>query len=192
MTSNLKIGDPWPVEWKSSRGLTGRPISPPQWYALITEPMKEKAVADRLRNSGVIVRYPTQTKTRVQFGKKRHIVSPLIPRIIYAQFRYAPQWDVMKARYVIQGVFSRGNIPVELSQDDINRVMGLPTEAERIEEERRDAVRPKPGHKALIISGPLNGFYVDVTRTEAGRVWYEMASGLKGEAPEGMVIRAAE
>ena len=115
----------------------------------------------------------------------------MIPRIIYAEFRYEPQWDVMKARKVIAGVFCRGGNPVSLDNDDIARVMGLPTEAERQEVEISEANRPKMGQKAEIIDGPFAGFFVDVTRVEYGQVWYEMASGIKGQASDVALRRVA-
>lgn len=186
MIDGLKIGDPWP--FSSSRGLTGRKCDP-VWYALITAPQKERDTHQRLQNAGVVVRYPTIEKTRHQFGKKRTFMIPVVPRIIYAQFKYEPQWDVMKDRRVIVGVFSINGRPIALTEDDIARVMGLPTEAERLEDERREAILPRPGEKAEITAGVLAGFFVDVERVEFGKVWYSMATGLKGQAPERIVKR---
>lgn len=185
-SKNLKIGDPWP--FASARGITGQPCEP-RWHALVTAPQKERGTRHRLQNADALVKYPTIEKTRHQRGKKRTFMIPVVPRIIYARFAYEPQWDVMKARRVVTGVFSRNGSPIVLSDDDIARVMGLPTEAERIEAERIEAMRPRVGEKAEMVDGPLKGFFIDVERVEYGRVWYSLATGIKGDAPQEMIQR---
>ena len=187
MTREWKIGDAWPFE--SCRGLTGRPIRP-VWHALVVPPQNEAKVAHRLTRAGVEVQYPVDTTIRHIAGKRREYTRPTISQIIYARFNFAPQWDVMRDRRVISGVFSRGETPIELTEDDVAKIMGLPTEAERLAQERADAMRPRVGEKAEIITGPLSGFFVDVTRVRAGRVWFDMVGGLgKGEVPESGIRR---
>ena len=184
---HLKIGDPWP--FASVRGVTGKPLDEPVWHALIVPPQREKNAAHKLGNSGVEVHYPTVESTRHVNGQPRKYVRPMISQIIYAKFRYQPHWDVMRDRRIITGVFSVGAKPLVLAPDDVSKVMGLPTEAERLEEERIDSARPRAGEQAEIISGPLTGFFVDVTKVQAGRVWFAMIGGLKGDAKEDMVRR---
>lgn len=188
----LKVGDPWPFE--SSRGIVGGPCEP-AWYALITRPQKERETRHRLQNAGCVVRYPTIDKTRHINGQKRLYTVPIIPRIIYANFKYQPQWDVMKDRRIIVGVFSEGETPLVLSDEKVAEVMGLPETIIRLEDERIESITPKVGGKAQIMDGPFMGFYVDVTKVQAGRVWYEFAFGpgrIKGESGIGSVQRVAE
>lgn len=187
MTLELKKGDPWP--FRSSRGIVGMPCEP-QWFGLITAPQQEAKRAHQLENAGCEVQYPSWERTRHVAGKKHTQEVPVIPRIIYAKFNFEPQWDVLKARKIIVGVFSDRGRPIVLRDDDIARVMGLPTEADKLANAEREASRPKVGGKAQILSGPFADFYVDVTRVEFGRVWWEMTCGIKGEAPEN-VMRAA-
>lgn len=182
MTSKaLRIGDPWPFE--SARGITGKPLMGPVWHALIVAPQKEAKAAHKLGNAGVEVQYPTVEKTRHIRGKAQKFIRPMISQIIYAKFNAAPNWDVMRDRKIITGVFSIGSEPLKLRPDDISLVMGLPTEADRIEQERIDAETPRVGEQAEIITGPFSGFFVDITRVHAGRVWYEYIGklGFKGE-----------
>lgn len=186
MTLDLKEGDPWP--FKSVRGLTGQPIAP-TWYALITAPQREAKTRDQLGRVGVDVKYPTIDKVRHIRGKRYDYTVPMISQIVYAEFRYQPQWDVMKDRKLITGVFSNGTAPIALSADDVCRVMSLPTEAERIQAAIDDANRPRVGERAEITDGPFSGFYVDVTRVHAGRVWYDMATGIKGQADMSTIRR---
>ncbi len=178
---DIKLGDPWPFQ--SARGITGDPIKP-AWFALITPPQKEARTAGILGNAMVTVRYPKRDIVRHIRGKKHVFTRPEIPSIIYARFKYSPRWDVMKSRQLIIGVFSREQRPIELSQDDVDCVMGLQTEAERLEQERIKALTPLVGEKAQLIEGPFEGFLVDVERVEAGRIWWSYVDGLRirGEA----------
>ncbi|AUQ64425.1 transcription termination/antitermination protein NusG [Phaeobacter inhibens] len=195
MTLDLKEGDPWP--FRSSRGIVGKPCEP-VWHALITAPQKEahtKEVLERVFDgAGVQVVYPEVSKFRKVNGQDREFVSPMIARIIYAKFSYEPHWDVMRQRRIVSGVFSIADKPVRLAQDDVDQAMGLPTEQERQELERIRAIMPCAGEPAKLIGGPFKGFFVDVKKVEAGRVWYEMAFGdrrVSGEDTQGLVQRVA-
>lgn len=145
--------------------------------------MTEAKTADQLRGAGVEVQYPTFKRVRHIKGKKRETHHPAIPGLIYCRFTYTPNWDVMRDRRVIASFMARDGQPVELHPDDIARVMGLPTEAERIERERLAALMPRQGEKARYTDGPLDGLVVDVDRVEFGRVWWSMITGLRGEGP---------
>jgi len=185
----LQIGDEWPFE--SSRGIVGAPCEP-AWYTLITRPQKERETRHRLQNARCVVRYPTIERTRHIRGQKQTQLIPIIPRIIYARFKYQPQWDVMKDRKVIVGVFSKGDEPLVLTDQEVAAVMDLPVTIIQLEDEKLEAIRPKVGEKAKLTDGPFTDFFVDVTRVEAGRVWYEMTVGgmrMKGEDTSGIVQR---
>lgn len=186
--THLKIGDPWP--FRSARGLIGAPCKP-IWHALVVAPQQESRRTDQLRNAGVVVRYPTREVTRHINGHPRKFLLPVISQIIYAQFTYLPHWDVMRDRRVITGVFSRDGQPIALTEDDVNAVMGLPSEAERLAQEKLEAERPRVGEKAEIVDGPFAGFFVDVKRVEFGRVWFDMISGLKGDVDQKSIKRVA-
>jgi transcriptional antiterminator NusG len=100
----------------------------------------------------------------------------------------------MRDRRIIVGVFSDGEIPLVLTDEKIAEIMDMPETIIRLEDERIDAITPKVGGKAQIKDGPFMGFYVDVTKVEDGRVWYEFAFGsgrIKGESGIGSVQRVA-
>ncbi|MEO1108275.1 MAG: transcription termination/antitermination NusG family protein [Pseudomonadota bacterium] len=193
----LKIGDPWPFE--SARGIVGMPCDP-AWYALITKPQKERETRHKLQNAGCVVKYPTIDKTRHIRGKKHIQTVPIIPRIIYAKFKYTPQWDVMRDRKIIVGVFSYESQPLEIDEDKVNAIMGLPSaveqerQAAREAEERERLARLdfRVGDRAMLIEGPFAGFFVDVTRVELGKVFYrfiESDLSMKGEDTSGILRR---
>lgn len=192
MTLNLDIGDAWP--FASSRGLTGAPMDTPTWFALVTAPQKEKRASDRLKNAGVNVRYPTKDLQRHIRGQKITYTVPFISQIIYAEFSYKPNWDVMRDRRVITGVFSRDGVPIALRETDVAKVMKLPVVALRLETEKQEAIKPKVGEPAKLIDGPFADFFVDVTKVDGARVWYEVITELgriKGEDASGLVQRVS-
>lgn len=186
----LQIGDPWP--FTSARGITGALRTRRAWHALITAPQREAKTASQLENAQTEIRYPVVEKVRHPNGRRQVFEVPVVPRIIYARFRYEPMWDVMKERRVIVGVFCRDGQPIVLTDDDVAKVMGLPTEAERIEAERIEALRPRPGEMARIVDGPLKDFFVDVDRVAFGRVWYSTVAGIRGDISEEKIERVAE
>lgn len=196
----LKVGDPWPFE--SARGIVGTPCDP-AWYALITKPQKERETRHKLQNAGCVVRYPTIDKTRHICGRKHIQTVPIIPRIIYAKFKYTPQWDVMRDRRIIVGVFSIEDRPLEIDEDKVNAIMGLPSVVEQERQAARDAVERerqarlnfKVGERAMLTEGPFAGFFVDVTRVELGKVFYrfiESGFPMRGEDTSGILRRVAE
>ncbi|MFG6535776.1 transcription termination/antitermination protein NusG [Sulfitobacter sp. CS16] len=191
--TKLKIGDPWP--FRSVRGLTGRPLSKPKWHALVVAPQQEAKAAETLRGAGVEVLYPTVERVRHIRGKRYNFTAPMISQIIYAKFEFAPQWDVMRQRRVITGVFSLGGYPVNVREADVMRMMGLPTEVDRQEAARIASLTPDVGERVTLNGGPLSGFCVDVVRSEMGRVWYRGISAIgriEGEASVEAIQRIAQ
>lgn len=188
------IGQILPIE--TERDIVGHEI-PPAWYALQVPRQKENAVREMMKARGIHCCYPEREKIwRVQ-GRthKRHF--PVIPGVVYAKFTRRPHWDVLKARRLINGVFSHGDVPIKIPGDVIGAVMGLPTEAERLaaaQDEMRQAqiaaMTPAPGERAIVASGPLEGLTVDVVKVHDGRIWFETITGIKGEARIGTIQRA--
>jgi transcription antitermination factor NusG len=172
----LKIGDPWP--FRSARGLTGRPLAKPVWYALVVAPQTEAKISKQLENAGVKVLYPVDSRVRHHHGRKYEYEVPIISRIVYARFEFSPQWDVLKERRIITGVFCDRNRPVIVPENVVRIIMGLPLEEDRLEQERIAAMTPEVGEQVILATGPFKGFCVDVVKTEAGRVWYKSVTNL--------------
>lgn len=191
MTLDLKLGDPWP--FKSSRGLTGRPMET-KWFALVVAPQREARVAKQLSNAGVTVEYPTEQVIRHRSGKRIERVKPMISRIIYAKFDFAPQWDVLKQRRIITGVFCRGVSPVVVADPIVREICRLPEVEDEMERERIAALTPDVGEQVQLRGGLFDGFRVDVIRSEYGRVWYQAVTdigSMQGEASVEDILRLA-
>lgn len=176
-----QIGQIVPLD--ASRGILGGDI-PATWYALLTAPQKERAACETLKAKGIHTAYPVRESSHRTRGKMIVRKLPVVSRIVYAKFERAPQWDVLKHRRIIQGVFSYGDQPIEIHRDVIRAVMGLPTVAEELEAARREMLRVREGERARVVSGPFAGHLVDVRRVSHGRVWWETLTGIKGEASE--------
>ncbi len=114
-------------------------------------------------------------------GQRVERLKPVIPGLIYAKFRAAPMWHVLKERGIITGVVCRDQTPIILPPDIIRRVMGLPTEAERLAAAKAELLRVREGDKARILSGPLAGWlWTCAVCAAAASGW--AAGFVKGEA----------
>ena len=150
------------------------------WHALVTAPQQERRAKENLADAGVYCFYPTEERTRVVKDKRITTEHPQISRLIYARFDRVPNWDVMKERKVINGVFCSGGTPIRLSGDVIRTIHGLPTRADELRAAEEAKLILSEGDTVQIADGPLAGFFVDVTAYEAGRVWWRAvtATGL--------------
>lgn len=177
--SELNIGDVVPLTAK--RGIVGSPLASPRWHALRVAPLKERASRETLKANGIHCFYPTEERMRVQRGKRITWDHPQVTQIIYARFKHQPQWDVLRDRKIITGVFCIGTTPIILPSDVIRQVQGLPTRAEELRQAREALMRISEGDRAEVLDGPLAGLVVDVTRTNDGRVWWQTIAGIKGQ-----------
>ena len=178
------------VDPATGQDFTGQDYARPVWHALQVLPRKEATARDALKAKGIHACFPDYETCWKAHGKTLCRRYPAIPGVIYAKFLGEPKWHVLKARRLISGVFSRNGIPIAIPGDVIRGVMGLPTEAEKLEAAReemrrkqREANMPREGERARIAEGPLAGMLVDVERVKDGRVWFStIMGGLKGEA----------
>lgn len=189
--TELKIGDI--VPFAEPRRITGKPLPEPVWHALICPPLKEKAAAGILNKNGVRCFFPREKRKRVHQGKVRVLKHPQVTRIIYAKFKHRPNWHVLRERGIITGVFCVGNRPVVLGVDIIRAVQGLPTTAERLAKAKRQLMVAAPGDRVEILDGPFEGFCVDVTKAENGRIWWAYVNDyglqIRGECDQTEVVK---
>jgi len=176
--TSLRVGDVLPVEgrWR----LTGDPLDTPEWYALRVMGGKEAKAKAKMEWADVEIAYPVETKTRTVRGKRVEAQKAIIPGLIYARFCHAPQWHALRERRIITGVVCSGQVPIILPSDIVRRVMGLPTEAERLAAAKVELLRVREGDKARILTGPLAGFVVDVRSIKDKRIWWTTLWG-RGE-----------
>ncbi|MEM9524799.1 MAG: transcription termination/antitermination NusG family protein [Pseudomonadota bacterium] len=175
-----RIGQQVPAS--RERGIVHGPRIRPVWHALMVAPRKEKIACEILKRYDVYAFYPQRTHKHWRHGRRIVRRFPIVSGIVYARFPRPPQWDVMRRTQTITGVFCSGGRPVDLPREVIRNIQGLPMEAERLMEARRELLKVGAGDRARLVSGPFEGFFVDITRVEAGRVWFRMLTDLgRGE-----------
>jgi len=188
-----QIGQSVPVEgrWR----ITDGPLPSPVWHALRVRGGLEAKAAAKLTPHVAEVIYPVEDREYLDAKRRARVVSRAsVPGLIYAKFENAPRWHALKERGIITGVVCRetpfGYLPICLGPNTMRKVMGLPTEAERIAAERAEAMRIRPGDKARLLQGPLAGLVVDVREVAGGRIWW--ANGwAKGSADSDAMQRIA-
>ena len=190
----MQVGDT--VEFRSRRGLVGGRLPHPVWHALRVKPQTEAKAKRFLESAGCEVCYPIRERVHHIKGKERVYRHPMISGLIYARFFHEPLWHNLKDRRVITGVFMSGGKPYVLADDDVATFMGLPTQAETLEQERREAQMPVEGGRAEITSGSMKGFFIEVESIHDGKLrgWIvlEGQQRIRTEAKVSDVVRAAE
>jgi transcription antitermination factor NusG len=106
--------------------------------------------------------YPSREKRWTVRGLTVRREFPEVSGYVFAQFRQAPQWHILKEeRRLITGVMG-GSYPHPIPRDVIRHLQGLTVEAQKLEAARREMLRVREGDKAKITDGPFAGFVVDV------------------------------
>lgn len=160
MTAQYRIGETYPLD--GVRGIQGGQRIAPTWFCLFCPPQKEIATREHLRAHGVYAFFPSREKRWALKGKTYRRELPEVTGYVFAQFKYEPQWDVMKeGRRLITGVLG-GSHPYPINREVIRHMQGLTVEAQKLEAARREMMRVREGDKAKIVEGPLAGFVVDV------------------------------
>jgi transcription antitermination factor NusG len=175
-----KIGQMVPLDYQ--RGITGAELAKPTWYALTVPGGKEAVARDMLEAKGIHAQFPVRDVKYSQRGKRIVRKLPIITRVIYAQFRHQPQWDVLKARRLITGVYGYGDRPLAIDYNIIRAIMGMPTVEEELQQARRELLRVREGDTATIGQGPLTGFVVNIDKVAGGMAWFTTLAGIKGSA----------
>ncbi len=157
---HYRIGQTIPLD--APRGITNATPIDPTWYCLFVPPQREMATREHLRANGVYAFYPSREKRWTVKNRTFRREIPEVTGYVFGQFRFEPQWDVLKERRrLITGVLG-GSFPYPINRDVIRHMQGLTVEAQRLEEARREMLRVREGDKARIIDGPFKDFVVDV------------------------------
>lgn len=181
------------LPWGRPRDIVAGPEIRPTWFGMTVPPQKERAVREFLRRKGIYAFYPSEERKRFIRGKKHITEVPFVSGCVYAQFTQSPQWDVLKfKRRLITGVYARQGQPITIPRDIIRHMQGLTVEAEKLRKARLEMLRVRPGDKAKIVSGPLEGFLVDVDSVANGQAWFKFMTGAKGSADLGTLERVTQ
>lgn len=176
--------------------LTGARLDAPRWYILRVMGGQESAKRDRLNLAGVHVAYPTRERVwRDAQGRTQCADVPQVAGYIFAKFSHAPSWTELRRQRVIIGVVTKpsewGPVPYVASEDDVRTFLGMPTVAEDLEAQRREALRVHPGDRALVLLGDDVSLAVNVVKVLDGVIHWETSEGFKGQSRPGNTEKMA-
>lgn len=171
------------------RGILGDALGTPIWNAIVVPPMKERATVERLKAKGCFAFFPSLEKSHIIRGKRIVREYPQITRIIYAKFKHKPNYDVMRARGLIHGVFSVGDRPINIPSEIVRRLQGLPSRVAALQQAREELQRLIRGDTAQLTEGPLAGHFVQVEGIAPdGRIMWS-AAAMRGASSAGMLAK---
>ncbi|WP_395543258.1 transcription termination/antitermination NusG family protein [Neotabrizicola sp. sgz301269] len=154
-----------------TRGAVGDLMPEPLWFAFTTPPQKERAALAWLERREIEAWYPTQTKYRTvprAKVKRQKYEAVVVPRYIFARFTGYPQWDILRTCKHLSGVVSYEDHPAPISDTTLMQMAAVPQRLEEIRERETERRRIRPGDKAKVKDGPLEGWLVDVQTVHAG------------------------
>lgn len=188
------MGQTVPFDYK--RGLTGPELPEPVWNAIVVPPMKERGFVGVLKAQNVFGFYPKRERSHTFRGRKITREYPEVSRIVYAKFKHQPNYDVMKARRLITGVFSVGENPINIPASIIRQLQGLPDRVEALRQARDELRQLIVGEVVQIAEGPAAGHCVQIAKVDpsTGEVhWHSLASSfLRGSSSANMLVKRDE
>ena len=174
------------------RPLTALTNWPAAWYPLDVMSGQERKVRDAVAPHVDEAFYPSKEDwRRVRGPKKRILVErPLVTGYVFIRSTRRPLWhEFRQVKGFIRVHCTWDGDPIRISDEQIAHLRGMTVEAERLRQSQAEMVErlrlarlPRPGERALMTSGPLEGNEVIVTDIRGDKVLWEMLTGLKGEA----------
>lgn len=153
----------------------------PRTWCLLTKPQAETKLCALLASNGVAAFFAARTKTRhrqTNVGRvKYYIESPIIPRLIFAEFPSTPHWHVIRSMPFVAQVFGHNGEPVPIRPDDVAGLRKLRNSLRAVEVAKRSAAVIKAGDRIEVTQGPLTGFVAQVARTHASCLIVDTEAG---------------
>ena len=143
----------------------------PCWYIFQTPPRKEASATAWLDQRGVEAWHPVTTKIRrVPRSRIKSVPyeTPVAPRYLFARFTGRPQWHVLKTCRWITRVVGVEDRPMPVTDEVMGLMASVPERLEIIKRREIEKRIIRPGDKARIGKGPLEGWIVDVSEVHAG------------------------
>lgn len=124
------------------------------WFVLYTKPKAEDAVAQMLRNAGIVVLNP-KIRTR-KYVRKRYVdvIEQLFPCYLFACFDYASSGHMVKYTRGVKYVVGKDH-PIAVPEEIILTITGL-MDGDIVLPPREDIHK---GDRVFIREGPFKDFY---------------------------------
>jgi len=172
----LRVGDE--VAMEARGGIVAEELPAPEWYILRAAPKAELAAIAWLARNGVPDAWcPTETRWRTMPRGRRKKVpyeAPLAPGYVFAPFTRRPVWHVLRerAKGKLTGVVARQGIPLVIPEPTIARMKHVPGRIAAIRKREEERRRIRPGDRVDVVSGPLAGWTIEVSRIHAGIAYF--------------------
>lgn len=143
----------------------------PAWFAFLTPPQKEISALAWFNHKGVEAWYPSEMRRRrISRGKRKfaEYEARIVPRYIFARFTGVPQWDVLQSCRYLSRVIGVKETPLPVTDTVMAQMAQVPGRLEIIRKREVEKRIIRPGDKARIMDGAMEGWIVDVSHVHAG------------------------
>jgi len=123
------------------------------WFAVYTQPQKERLAAQELRNQGFDVYLPQYQKLRRHAGKAEIVAAPLFPRYLFAGIDTDTQrWRSVNGTRGVVGLVMIGEAPIPVPEPVISEI--------RLREDSKGYIQLnapafRRGQPLRIVEGPM-------------------------------------
>jgi transcription antitermination factor NusG len=164
----VKLGDELPP---APQAVLQRGACEPVWFAFQTPPLAEVRAQAWLGARGVEAWYPTEVAwRRLARGPRRRVkyLRTVVPRYVFARFVGQPQWAALRECRWLSRVVGLEGRPLPISERTMAQMAAVPRRLEELRRREIEARTIRAGDRALVRSGPLAGWVVEVTEVHGG------------------------
>ena len=138
----------------------------PCWYAFRTPPRLEQQARDWFASHAIEAWFPVELVWRkAPRGSRRlriQVEALSLPRYVFARFLGHPQWDILRGCRYLAGPVGCNGIPRPIRDSELEAIGMLPQRRAEHLEAARLAAMIKPGDRAEILDGAMQGWVIDV------------------------------
>ena len=148
----------------------------PRWYALIVPPQREGQAVAYLERMGVYAFFPVKRKVSVIRGKRISRDSRYLPGYVFARFPGRPIWHkVFASAFISDAIRLRSTgEPGILRASDLAGIQAMAPRDEAKEAAHKRAKAIRPGDRAVVMGGILEGREIEVSEIRAGRAVFRV------------------
>ncbi|HLT78534.1 MAG TPA: transcription termination/antitermination NusG family protein [Ferrovibrio sp.] len=123
------------------------------WFAVYTQPGKEKLAAQHLQNQGFGVYLPQYQKMRRHAGRTEIVAAPLFPRYLFAGIDMeAQRWRSVNGTRGVVGLVMSGDKPIPVPEPVIAEIRAREDDKGFI---RLNPPQFRPGQTLRVVEGPM-------------------------------------
>ena len=154
------------------------------WYAVLTQPNREKRVMEEFKRFGLYSFHPVEKRWRVRRLARKHpsgkvmpdgrtgyyVERSILPGYVFTKLPGIPRWHIIKDLPFISGVLGHNGAPIRLNFGDLKTLHELRQRSEELDgvKENMEVIVFRPGDQVRITENPaLEGFVQEVMAVNA-------------------------